>query len=79
MWVVVVVKWSACQPSNLSSYPAEDDIYSVKLYLKRTKKIKKDYNSLNSWWAVIVPWFHLRLPSCRPRFESGANKLRSLK
>ena len=27
------------------------------------------------WVAAIAPWFHLRLPSCSPRFESQAHRL----
>ena len=32
-------------------------------------------NKYLSWVAAIAPWFHLRLPSCGPRFESQAHHL----
>ena len=41
MRAVVMVKWSACSPTNPSLNPAEVYNFSVKLYLKSTKINKK--------------------------------------
>ena len=31
---------------------------------------------ISHWVAAIAPWFHLRLPSCGPGFDSQAHHLR---
>ena len=46
--------------------------------IKVFTNLYQNANMLVSWGATIAQWIRLRLPSCRPGFESQARNLRFL-
>ena len=56
--------------------PKRPTCFIFKVFLPEINLDRALSNNIIFRGAAIAPWFHLRLPSCGPRFESQAHHLR---